>query len=243
VDPAQTAIAAAPPGPAVLITRPEPGAAKTAAVLRARGFTPVTAPVLEVVPLAAALPPPEAFAAVLVTSAQALPALGPAHRGLRLLAVGAATAAAARARGHADSESADGDAAALARLAAARLAPGSRLLLVSGEGQGGPLAKALRLAGFRVAHHAVYAARAVPELPQSARLALRSGTLYAATFFSADTARAFAALADRAGLRDTVAPVVAVAIGAPAAEVLAVLPWRCVRVATRPTQDGLLALL
>jgi uroporphyrinogen-III synthase len=227
----------------VLITRPEPGAAKTAAALRTRGFNPITAPVLHIVPVGAELPPAAGLQAVLVTSAQALPALG-AHRGLPLLAVGAATAAAAIRIGHADVASADGDANALAQFVLARCSPSAgTLLLVSGEGQGEPLAKALQAGGFHVAHHAVYAARPVAALPASGRLALLSGTLYAATFFSADTARAFAALADRAGLRDTVAPVVAVAIAGAAAEALAVLPWRCVRVAARPTQDELLALL
>jgi uroporphyrinogen-III synthase len=54
---------------AVLITRPEPGASETAARLRSLGFLPVLAPVLEIVRTDARLPPSDAVAAILVTSA------------------------------------------------------------------------------------------------------------------------------------------------------------------------------
>ena len=59
----------------VLVTRPQPGAAETARRLLALGRTPVLAPVLEIVPLAADLPPPDGIQAVLITSANALAAL------------------------------------------------------------------------------------------------------------------------------------------------------------------------
>lgn len=227
----------------VLVTRPRPGAAKTAAALERRGYRAILAPLLEIAPIPGMLPPPETLQAILVTSGQALPALA-AHRDVRLLAVGDATAARARNAGHHLVESADGDADALARLVIAGCQPArGALLLVSGEDQGVPLAQVLREAGFAVLHRVVYAARPVRALPAIARDALLSSTLYAATFFSAETARVFAALAVSAGLRDTVAPVVALAIGGPAAAALADLPWRCVRVAARPTQDELLALL
>ena len=228
----------------VLVTRPADGAERTAMALRGRGFTPIVAPLLEIAPAAAILPDPAMLQAILATSSHALPTLRAALRTLPLLAVGDTTAAAARAAGHTNVTSAAGDAQALAHLVAQRCNPAyGTLLLVSGAGQGSPLAEALRISGFDVLHRIVYAAHQVTTLPTPASLALRSGALYAATFFSAETARAFAALAESAGLRDTVAPVVALAIGRAAAAALAVLPWRCVRVASRPTQDELLALL
>jgi hypothetical protein len=44
-------------------------------------------------------------------------------------------------------------------------------------------------------------------------------------------------------LVETVASVAAISIGRPAAVALEALPWRDIRVAARPTQDEMLALL
>ena len=204
------------------MTRPAGSAESTAAKLRRRGFIPVLTPLLEILPVDAELPDPATLQAVLVTSQHALPRLPAMLRGLPLLAVGDATAAAARVRGHENVISASSNAQALAGLTAQRCNPaGSALLVASGAGQGHELADTLRALGFDVRHCSVYAARQVSALPEAASRALRAGTVYAATFFSAETARSFAALAESAGLRDTVAPVVALAIGLPAAAALA----------------------
>jgi uroporphyrinogen-III synthase len=67
--------------------------------------------------------------------------------------------------------------------------------------------------------------------------------LRAVLFFSAETARAFVTLVGAAGLASRVADVEALAIGRPACVALEALPWRAIRVAARPTQDEMLALL
>jgi uroporphyrinogen-III synthase len=67
--------------------------------------------------------------------------------------------------------------------------------------------------------------------------------LRAILFFSAETARQFARLLTRAGLREPVTSVDACAIGAAAAAAIEGLPWRRVRRAAQPTQDAMLALL
>jgi uroporphyrinogen-III synthase len=229
---------------AVLITRPEPGASETAARLRSLGFLPVLAPVLEIVRTDARLPPSDAVAAIVVTSANAVPALPATFRYYPLLTVGDATAARARAAGFDNVTSADGDAVALAALVARLRRPGDgALLLATGQGQGHRLARMLRQGGYRVLRRVVYHAAPVGHLPEAAHAALRRGAIRAALFFSAETARHFVTLARMEGLTGTVRDSEAVAIGAPTGVALEALPWRRISVAARPNQDAMLALL
>jgi uroporphyrinogen-III synthase len=228
----------------VLITRPEPGATETAHRIAARGLVPVVAPVMKIRTLAATLPDPGGIQAALVTSSNALAALPQDYHATRLLAVGDATADRARAAGQTNVHSAKGDATDLANLAQRLCAPDAGpLLLLSGQDQGAELAETLRQAGFAVIHRVVYAAQPVASLPEAARAALAANRLDAALFFSADTARAFIRLVDHAQLREAVRPVEALAISPAVRTVLSPLPWRRVRVALRPNQDELLALL
>ncbi len=226
----------------VLVTRPEPGAGATAARLTADGWQAVVAPLLTVTPRVARLPPPGTLVAVLAASGNAAEAMPASHHGLPLLAVGDATAARARAAGFGTVHSAAGDAEALAALAARTLDPArGSVLLACGLGQGTRLAALLRRHGFRVHRRTVYIARGVRRFPPAAVAALGEG-LHAALFFSAETARVFARLLPRR-LLPALAGVEALVIGADAAAALQHLPWRGVRVAVRPTQDGVLALL
>lgn len=224
----------------VLVTRPEPGASETARRLRALHHDPVVAPLLHIRPLT--LAPFGTVGAVLATSGNALPFLPASLHGLPLLAVGHATADRARSAGFAHVASADGDAAALAELTRQTCPPGTALLFATARGQGEPLAAALRAHGFAVHRRAVYAARPAARMPPAAMRALRDGSLAAALFLSAETARAFVRLLPPP-LRPALAAVDALAIGQPAADALCVLPWRRVRVSAKPTQDSLLALL
>jgi uroporphyrinogen-III synthase len=233
-----------PQQPTVLITRPEPGAGDTARRVAALGFSPVLSPVLHVQGLAAPLPAVEKVAAALVTSGNAVDALPPAWHATRLLTVGDATAARAHAAGFRDVHSASGDADALAALAVRELPPrGAPLLLASGRGQGQPLAAALRRSGHRVIRRVVYAAVPVPELAPAAVTALRDRQVRAVLFFSAETARHFVRLVRGAGLVPALGTVDAISIGQPAAVALGAVSWRDIRVAARPNQDEMLALL
>jgi uroporphyrinogen-III synthase len=233
----------APTGGSVLITRPPPGDAQTAAAVAALGLCPVLAPCLVIASRPALLPLPARLQAVLVASAQAVGGLPASHHGVRLLAVGDSTAARARAAGFAEVHSAGADAVALALLATRLLNPaGPPLLLAAGAGQGGRLAGLLRQAGFRVLRRVVYQAHAAATLPAPACRALAAGEVRAAMFFSAETARAFARILP-AELHSALAHTDALAIGDTTAVALRHLPWHAVRVAQRPTQDGLVALL
>jgi uroporphyrinogen-III synthase len=237
------ALAERAPARAVLITRPQPGAEETAARITAMGFVPILAPVLTIRRLPAMLP--AAVDAVVITSRNALASLPQTLRAVPLFAVGEATAAAARRCGFETVFSADADAAALADLIGCTFtsSPARRLLHLSGKSQGRDLARRLRELGFVVYRRVVYQAVPEPALAEAARAALGAGSVRAALFFSAETARSFVRLAVEAGLRDSVRSTEACAIGRPAAVALEPLPWRSIRVATRPNQSELLALL
>ena len=125
------ASAAPPPRGAVLVTRPEPGAAETAARVAALGWEPVLAPALVLRPRAIVIGRAQAL---LLTSRTAARALPPPIPGLPVLAVGEATAEEARARGW-RAEAAAGTARELAEMAAQRLDPrAGPLLLAVGQG-------------------------------------------------------------------------------------------------------------
>lgn len=110
---------------AILVTRPQPDNEKTGASLRARGFDVLLAPMLRFEPVALPDEPDTDYAAVIVTSANALRAVEPQLAeygllGLPLFAVGERTAAAARKAGFGTVISADGDGADLRDLVVAQ---------------------------------------------------------------------------------------------------------------------------
>ena len=223
----------------MLITRPRDEAARTASLVRARGFSPVVAPLLSVRHFSPVVPlQPQA---VLVTSGNAL--LGLPKLAAPLLAVGDATAARARDAGFANVQSAAGDASALFDVAARMLRPDAGpLVLACGRGQGLGLATALRARGFSVIRRVTYAATPVAEFPAEATTCLRAELLHAALFLSAETARAFVRLLPLE-LGGSVENVLALAIGKQAADALKPLRWRQIRLAPSPTLDDVLALL
>lgn len=226
----------------MLVTRPEPGAVETAARISALGFRPVLAPLMMIVPRVLAVPSlPQA---VLVTSGNAIPALPAALHPVPLLAVGDATAERARRAGFRNVFSAGRDAAALARLAASKLAPSNgTLLLASGEGQGLALAATLRAQGFAVSRRVAYAAQPVQRLAPDATAELAAGAVRAALFFSPRTAGIFVTILQRDMPAGLVRGVEAMAISDATRAALGGLPWARIHVAPHPTQEGLLSLL
>jgi uroporphyrinogen-III synthase len=190
------------------------------------------------------LPSPDRVQAILVTSGNAIPPLPESYHRLPLLTVGEATAARGRAAGFARVSSAGGNATDLAVLAARSCEPTAfPLLLVSGRGQGQGLAAALRDQGFRVVRRTVYAAVPAGSLPDQAHAAISGGAIGTALLFSAETARQCVRVLRTARLREAVREIEALAISQPTAMALRGLPWRQIRVADRPNQDALLAML
>jgi uroporphyrinogen-III synthase len=226
----------------VLITRPEPGATRTAAHLTALGVTPVVAPILSISSRHVAAP--SRVAATVLTSRNAIEACARSVRDRPVFAVGTATARRASEVGFSLVFDADGDAAALTNLIASSLSPADgSLFLPVAEGQGMALAMSLRKLGFRVVRRVAYQAAGVPALPEVVAIHLRQHELAAAMFFSGESSRHFVHLLRAAGLADAVRNVAAVSISEQAAMALRPLPWRRISVAAKPNQDAMLVLL
>jgi len=182
-----------------------------------------------------------AIAAILVTSANGVRALvrRTPRRDVPVFAVGPQTTQEARAAGFARVENADGDAKALAAAVPRWLAPDAGPLLhVCGEDNIGHLAEDLSALGYAVCRETLYAVDTVP-LAQVAMQALREGALDAALFFSPRSARIF--LDQAVGLPLT--GVTAFCISSATAAILPQGRFGAVRVAAKPNQDALLALL
>jgi uroporphyrinogen-III synthase len=214
----------------ILVNRPLAQAEATAELLRRRGHEPLVDPVLTIEPVP--LPPiePAGYAALLITSVNAVPALPGSVRGLPLYGVGAATAAALRAAGWAVAGVASGDGEGLARLVAAELRPG-RILHIGGADRAPSVADGLAAAGFAVDHVVAYRAAPVTELPAATRAALEADALDAVLLLSPRTARIWVRLARLAGLDGRAGRLIAACLSPAVAEVAAVLRWRELRVA------------
>jgi len=222
--------------PVILLTRPrarsEAFAHRLGAAFGDRAEV-LVAPLIEIVATDAELPL-EGITHLLVTSANALPALdgvelpGP----VSVLCVGPRTAEAARRRGLTVACVAP-TAAELADAARNVLPNGARVLYLRGAHVATDIAAALRAAGHHVDEVVVYDQRALPLSDAAARV-LGSGRPVIAPLFSARSARllrdALAAVPIRGEMRPVaISPAVARAFGAPAAAVAEV-----------PTAEGVL---
>jgi uroporphyrinogen-III synthase len=228
----------------VLVTRPEPQATRTAELLAERGHRTHAAPLAVIEPLEAELPAAVAVDAVLLTSANAVPALQ-AYLHLPVYTVGDATAAAARAAGAGQVVSADGDWVRLAALLRGPAGPpaGSRLLHLSGTVIAGDLAGAVRAAGFACDRRTVYTVRPATTLPPELLRLLAVGTLDAALFFSPLHARIWCRLVAKAAMEAELAGIRAVCLSEAVAQPLRELGWRSVEVAAAPTLPALIDCL
>ena len=184
----------------VLVTRPREQAEATARRLEALGHEALVAPLLTVA--ATGEPPPSGpFQALVVTSANAVPALAGFGKALPVFAVGERTAALVRAAGFA-AVAAAADATRLAPIARSA-PPRARLLHVAGRDHKPEPRASLEAAGFPVVTWIAYEAVAARELPASMAAALSAGTLDAAVQYSRRTATAALSLTRAAGLQDS----------------------------------------
>ena len=231
----------------LLVTRPEPDAARTATALRACGHSVVIAPLLRIEPLAAAAIGTGPWAAVLVTSANIAHAIaGHARRvdltHLPVFAVGERSANAMRTLGCAQVISAGGNAGDLARIVAAHLNPPARLLYLAGEHRSGDLGGELRTKGFAVETAAIYRAVAADILPPEAAAALAGG-LDGVLHFSRRSAEAYVEAARAAGLLESALQPAHFCLSAQVAAPLQSAGGRLVRVARQPAEAALLDLI
>ncbi len=184
----------------MLVTRPEPDASETAARLGALGIEGMACPLLVHQTLQPNLPDPAGFAALAVTSTNALRALrerGVLQRYLKLpvYAVGGRTAAAARALGFTTVTHAEGGFVALAELLAHTPLAGPIFYPAARE-LAGDLAKSLAPFGRMVITAEVYAMNPVDTLPLTAAGGFADNSIGAVLLYSKRTAETFVRLAD-----------------------------------------------
>ncbi|MBV9555784.1 MAG: uroporphyrinogen-III synthase, partial [Pseudolabrys sp.] len=183
----------------IVVTRPLPDGARTAATLRARGHDVIVAPLMRVETLAADLS--GTWSGVVATSANALRALDAAQAlelsNLPVFVVGRRTGEAAQEVGFTDVISADGDGGDLAELIAARCAHAklgtpAPLLYLAGEDRAFDLEGELRGMGIAAKTVTIYRAVTAP-FPEELTAALRAKTVDAVLHFSRRSAENYVA--------------------------------------------------
>jgi uroporphyrinogen-III synthase len=233
----------------LLVTRPDPDGERTAAKLRARGCEVLVAPLLRVEPTANAALGAGPWAALAMTSANAVHAAARHPRRAELMplavfAVGRRTAEVARAAGFSEVTSADGDVTDLVRLIGARCAgTPAPLLYLAGEDRAGDLAGDLAAAGLRVTTVVVYRAAAVESLPASVDAALRGGRLDGVLHFSRRGAEIYLDRAQTAGVLDRALAPFHYCLSRQVAEPLVAAGAGNVRIAPQPEEAALIDLV
>lgn len=230
----------------ILITRPLPEAEPLAEILRERGFETCLSPVMEIVPREFEPTPDQTYQAVVLTSGNAVDALAASALppDIPIFCVGDATARRLASTAFADIRSASGNSDDLVALIKRDLTPSSgALLYLSGMMIAADIGSALADAGFHVDRHVVYRAQAIAAPDEAVIAALAAGGIDAVLLYSPRSARIFIDHLKAAKLDLLAKEMTAYCISAAAADVARNLQWRKVAVASRPTQDDLLALL
>ena len=232
----------------ILVTRPEPDASREADKLAALGHQAVLAPLLAIESIGGVELQLDGAQAVLATSRNALRALA-THRGLGealrlpLFAVGETTAREAQALGFADVTAGPGTGSALAKLVGEELQPDQGALVhLAGETLAFDLKAALAKQGFAVRQPVLYRAVSAHAFPAEALRSLKAERLDGAILMSPRTARIFADLLTREAVVTQARRIVCYCLSEAVAEVLVPLGF-AVRVATRPREEEVLALL
>jgi uroporphyrinogen-III synthase len=231
----------------LLVTRSQPDAARTADALRAHGHEPIVAPLLAIETLSQVDLGAGPWTAFLVTSANALRGLANhSHRddvrSVPVFAVGERTAREIRDHGFKSVASAGGNVNDLANLVAARLKPPARLLYLAGEDRAGDLGGMLRAQNFVVDMVVVYRAVAAATLPAPAASALAGG-IDGVLHFSRRSAETYVNAARASGMLPAALKPAHFCLSAQVAEPLAQAGAAVIRVASRPDQAALIALI
>jgi len=232
----------------LLVTRPEPEAERTAAILRAGGHEVLVAPLLCMQPIADAALDDGPWAGLLVTSANAVRAVTEHPDRARLLhlpllAVGRRTAEVARAAGFGSVSSAEGDAGDLAGLAATAFAAATTpVLYLAGEDRAVDLPALLAARGLAVRTVVVYRMIKAQAFPVQTAAALAAGRIDAVLHYSRRTAETYLACADAAGLRAAALAPMHFCLSAEIADILRAAGAATIRVAARPEESALLRL-
>jgi uroporphyrinogen-III synthase len=231
----------------LLVTRPEPEAARTAERLRARGHVVTVSPVLRVEAVADAAFGAGPYAGVIMTSANAARVVAGHKRRAELAAlpvftVGNRTADAVAAAGFSNIASADGGAPELVRLIAATLPRGARLVYFAAQERATDLAGALAPHGIAVETVVVYRTIPNPFLSQDLGAVLTDGP-DGVLHYSRRSAQTFLVGAGTAGLLDEAVRLTHYCLSSEVAAPLRAAGARAVKVAAHPDEASLLKLL
>ena len=234
----------------ILVTRPQPDNETTGASLRARGFDVLLAPMLRFEPVALLEDEDADYAAIIVTSANALRAIEPqlpGHRWLKLplFTVGDRTAAAARRAGFSKIISAAGDSQDLRELILAKARGKKRefgrgpLLYLAGADLSRDLAGELGEHGLTVVTRTTYRMVASSDLSPEVLEAIAANQVQAVLHYSARSARVFVDAVRAAGVEISALAVPQCCISANVATVLREAGASRVALASSPDENSL----
>ena len=230
----------------ILVTRPEPDASALAGLLKALGHEVVVEPLLSVRDLAVPDLSFDKVQALVFTSANGVRAFA-RHYGTRDLpvhGVGAATVAAAREAGFGEIHQSDGDVVSLAADLGKTCDPARGTLLhIAGSVVAKDLGELLSDQGFEVRREVLYEAVAAEAFSTETAADLVTGAIDAVVLYSPRTARIFAELITKEGLKPALASVQAFCLSDNVAKALEGLEFGLVTVAGEPTQEDLLKCL
>lgn len=227
----------------VLITRPEPSASATAERLKRMGFDAVIAPVMRIEGTRAGIPDGP-FAAIIVTSANALVGLNDvsdALKSLPVLCVGERTAIAARIAGFHRAESAGGDARHLGTILVGRFQAGTRILYLAGSVRKPDVEQALTRHGIKCDTVETYHAIPEEEWPPALLAGIRR--CEAVLHYSRSAAETFLSVAGRSGFDPTGKSLHHLCLSEDIAEPLRRAGAMLINVARAPNEDALFLLL
>ena len=231
-------------GPRVLITRTQPGAARTALNLKDVGYTPLLSPVASV-SITGVQPPLDDVAALAFTSAngvRAFAVMTDKVRSLPVFCVGGVTAEAAENAGFSHVQSADGDVEALTQLII-DAKPEGIVLHGRGADQTGDMTGALRSAGLKANDCILYCAEQAEGLQAQAKSCIDEGCLDAVMLHSEKGAIRFLRLVKDAGLRDKIERLVYISISRAAGAPLADAGLLNLHVGETPDEPAMIATL
>jgi uroporphyrinogen-III synthase len=231
----------------VLVTRPEPGASRTARRLQDMGFQPVVLPLTEtvVLPVDAGLIPDEAVA-VAVTSANAVRLASKeviaALAALPCHAVGARTGEAARKMGFSSVIEGSGDAEALADGIVAELRD-KTIVYLCGRVRFPVFEERLAAAGIQVRAVETYDTIPMRYSDETVLARLSGQPIDAVLLYSAKAAAAMQVLARRPALQEVFEKARFFALSARIAAAFNASAGKAIGIAPQPDEEALLALL
>lgn len=228
----------------MLVTRPEPDAQSTLARLEALGIEAIAAPCMVRQTLDTSLPPPDGFAAMVLTSANAIRSMidrdaVAQFRHLPVFAVGDRTASEASLAGFTRVSSAAGAFQDLVNAMTIARVPGP-IFYPAAKHQSADLAKALAPLGVMVATTKIYEMVAAEALSEDVLDAL-GGEIGAVLAYSRRSAQIFATLA--AGIsREQRTALAMLCMAEAVAEPLLEARFHRISLADRPDEDAMMAL-